>query len=91
MASISHQPVRVGRERPQWAELLRIREMWAALAIITMWLAVLFDGVYGPSIVSSNGAGTNSSTVPSAIVVALFALLGTVSVARYGFRDQRKQ
>ena len=84
MASVSHGPVGYQRERPQWAEVVRIREMWAGIAIGAMWLAVLFDAVYGPSFVStSNG---NSTTIPSAWVVALFAFLGTASVARYAFR-----
>jgi hypothetical protein len=88
MASVSHEPLRVGRELPQWAEFLRIPEMWASVAIVAMWLAVLFDAVYGPSFVSSNGA--NSTTIPSAIVVALFAFLGTTSVAKYGFRHDKQ-
>ncbi|HVM57675.1 MAG TPA: hypothetical protein VMT74_09440 [Gaiellaceae bacterium] len=89
MASVSHEPVRAGRERPEWAEFLRIREMWASLAIVAMWLAVLFSSVYGPSFVSTTGGGTNTTTVPSGVAVALFAFLGTVSVAKYGFgRDK---
>jgi len=90
MASVSQEPLRYGSERPQWAEFLRIPEMWASIAIVAMWLAVLFDAVYGPSIVSSNGAGTNTTTVPSSIVLALFALLGTISVARHGFRHDKQ-
>jgi multisubunit Na+/H+ antiporter MnhF subunit len=36
--------------------------------------------------VSINGGGTTSTTrIPSAVVVALFAYLGTRIVARYGF------
>ena len=90
MAGVSQEPLRYGSERPQWAEFLRIPEMWASIAIVAMWLAVLFDAVYGPSIVSSNGAGTNTTTVPSSIVLALFALLGTISVARHGFRHDKQ-
>ena len=88
MASVSHEPVRYGSERPQWAEFLRIPELWASVAIVAMWLAVLFDAVYGPSFVSTSGAST--TTIPSAIFVALFALLGTVSVAKYGFRHDKQ-
>ena len=44
----------------------------------------LFDAVYGPDIVS-NGVAGDSTTVPSAVVVALFAFLGTGVVAKYGF------
>jgi multisubunit Na+/H+ antiporter MnhF subunit len=63
--------------------------MWASLAIIVMWLAVLFDAVWGPDIVT-RGAGGDSSVVPSAVALALFAFLGTWVVARYGFRRERK-
>jgi hypothetical protein len=47
--------------------------MWASLAIAVMWLAVLFDALFGPDIVS-NGV-TSATRVPSAIIVALFAYL----------------
>jgi hypothetical protein len=90
LASVSHEPMRYERERPQWAEFLRIPEMWASLAIVVMWLAVLFTAVYGPSFVSTNGAQTQTTTVPSAVAVALFAFLGTVSVAKAGFRREKE-
>jgi hypothetical protein len=89
MASVSHEPARFGAERPQWAEFLRIPELWASVAMVAMWLAVLFDAVYGPSFVSTTAGGT-STTIPSAIFVALFAFLGTASVARYGFRHDKQ-
>jgi hypothetical protein len=44
-------------------------------------------GVFGPDIVSTNGAQT--TTVPSAVIVALFALLATWVLARRAFRDGR--
>jgi hypothetical protein len=88
MTSISHEPSRVIGERPRWTEFL-IVEMWASLAIVVMWLAVLFDAIFGPNIVSSTPGGS-SSAVPSAVAVALFAFLGTWVVARYGFRGERK-
>ena len=81
MATLPHQPV---HERPEWAEFMRIPEMWASLAISMMWLAVLFDSVYGPSLVTTNG--TQTTTIPSGIIVALLACLGTAAVARHGFR-----
>ena len=58
-------------------------EMWASLAIAVMWLAVLFDALFGPDLVVINASGT--TTVPSAIFVAFFAYLGTRVVARHGF------
>ena len=90
MASGLHEPAAYRRERPEWAELLRIREMWASLAISMMWLAVLFDAVYGPDLVTVNGSGTNSTTIPSAIFVAFFAFLATSAVAKYAFRSDTR-
>jgi hypothetical protein len=63
-------------------------EVWASLAIIVMWLAVLFDAVFGPDIVNTSSGG-DSSTVPSAVAVALFAFLGTWVVAKYAFGRRR--
>jgi hypothetical protein len=65
--------------------------MWASLAISVMWLAVLFDAIFGPDIVTNNGGGTNTSTVPSAVAVAFFAFLSTWVVARYGFHREHKE
>jgi hypothetical protein len=56
--------------------------MWASLAIAVMWLAVLFDALFGPDLVVSNASGT--TTIPSAVFLALFAYLATRVVARYG-------
>jgi hypothetical protein len=90
MESVSHGPAVNRRERPQWAEFLRIPEMWASLAITTMWLAVLFDAVFGPNFVSTSGAGTNTTTIPSAVFVAFFAFLATASLAKYAFRSDKR-
>jgi hypothetical protein len=58
--------------------------MWGTLAISVMWLAVLFDGIYGADIVSFSNDG-NSLRIPSAVAVAFFAFLGTVAVAKRAF------
>jgi hypothetical protein len=63
---------------------LLTRETWAGLAIVVIWLAVLFSAVFGGDIVTSD-AGGSSAVVPSAIVVALFASLATAAVAKHGF------
>jgi hypothetical protein len=65
---------------------LFLRNMWAGLAIVVMWLAVLFDALFGPDVVTTNSTGT-STTIPSAVVVALFAWLATKAVAKHGFAD----
>ena len=89
MATMSHEPSRVVQDERRWWFQLLVPEMWASLTIIVMWLAVLFDAVYGPDIVTM-GAGGGSSTVPSAVAVALFAFLATWVVARYGFEPRRR-
>ena len=90
MTTLQHGPQITVEERPNWSSRVFASEMWASLAIIVMWLAVLFDAIYGPDIVAMSGAGTSSSTVPSAVVIALFAFLGTWVVARHGFHRERK-
>jgi hypothetical protein len=79
MTSVPH--VAVQRRRP---ELLLVRDVSASLAIATMWLAVLFDALFGPDILATSNDGS-ATKIPSAIVVALFAWLATASVARYAF------
>ncbi|MBN1530135.1 MAG: hypothetical protein JW895_13835 [Thermoleophilaceae bacterium] len=82
----------IAREQPRgrnWPAQILVREMWAALSISVMWLAVLFAAVFGPDIVSHSNDG-NSTTIPSGVAVALFAAIGTRMVAKYGFarRDE---
>jgi hypothetical protein len=64
-------------------------QIWAGLSIISMWLAVLFVGIFGPDFTSSsNTASVNGTqtTVPSVIVVAICALLATIGVTHAAFR-----
>ncbi len=67
------------------ASRLLVPEFWGALAIIAMWLAVLFDGVYGGDMIFTSSSG-DGSTIPSAGAVALFAAVGTSAVAKRAFR-----
>ena len=83
MTSISHPPTEVAPTKRSFAQL-RVPEMWAALAIIVMWLAVVVDSIWGPAIETHDVSGSNA-TIPSAVVLALFAFLGTWVVARYAF------
>ena len=82
MATASHQPAALPERQRRYRRLL-VPEMWASLAIIAMWLAVLLDALFGPDFVSASGA--SMTRIPSAIIVALFAYLGTRVVAKYGF------
>ncbi len=88
MSAISHEASRVVPDGRSWFTRVG-REMWAGLTIAVMWLAVLFASVFGPNFVSTSAAGT-STTVPSAVFVALFAWLATRVVARYGFGQRRE-
>ncbi|HET8743707.1 MAG TPA: hypothetical protein VFM41_13890 [Gaiella sp.] len=87
MTTLSNEPSRIAPGTRPWSERILVPEMWASLAIVTMWLAVLFDAVFGPGMVFTNdtpGSGTNS-TIPSAVALALFAFLGTWVVAKHAF------
>lgn len=88
MSTISHGPSRVAEE-PRWTLQLLVPEMWTSLAIVVIWLAVLFDAVYGPNIENTTAGGDHSS-VPSAVPIALFAFFATWVLARHGFGSRRK-
>ena len=75
----------IPHERPsRWASL-DIPELWPSVAISVMWIAVMVDAIWGPSIETSNGAGTNTSSVPSAVALSLFAAIASWAVAKYAF------
>jgi hypothetical protein len=83
MSTISHPPS--AADRSHWSARVFVTEMWASLAIFAMWLAVAVSAVWGPDFVSSDGGGTNQTTIPSAVAVSVFAAFGTWAVAKYGF------
>jgi hypothetical protein len=85
MTTLPHEPSPLVR-RSVW---LDARDLWATLAIVVIWLAVLFVGVFGPDLVARSNDG-NATTVPSGIAVAFFALFATMSVAKYGFSKRTK-
>lgn len=70
-------PVQLPQHRADWLERPQV---WGAITIAVMWIAVLFVGVFGPDIVGQDG-----TRVPSVIVVAPFACIATVGVARRAF------
>lgn len=88
MTTVSHEQLGAGKRRLQSVRSLP-SEVWPSLAISVVWLAVLFDALFGPNIEVSNGAGTNTSSTPSAVVVALFAFLTSWVIARYAFPRHR--
>lgn len=84
LTTVAHESSGALPERQRLVSRVLVHEMWASLAIAVMWLAVLFDALFGPDLVVSNASGT--TTIPSAVIVAFFAYLATRVVARYGFR-----
>jgi hypothetical protein len=86
MTAIPHEPSAGGR-RTSW---LWITELCVSLAISVIWLAVAIDALFGPNIDSSTPGGTTSS-VPSAVAMALFATIATWAVAKYGFRAREQR
>jgi len=84
MSTILHPPTGAVHESG-WSAMFLVREVWASLAIAAMWIAVAVSAVWGPDFVSSSGSGTNSTTIPSGIAVAMFAAIGTWAVAKYAF------
>jgi len=88
MTTMLEKPDVTGPRDPD-RRLVTMPELWGALAIASMWAAVLFVGIYGGDITSVD-AGAQSTVVPSAVFVALFACIATVSVAKRAFRrDER--
>jgi hypothetical protein len=89
MTTATHEPATGQPSRPDRggsgsARLLGT-EFWAAVSIVAMWLAVLFDGIFGGMMTFASPSTPNLTTIPSAVLVALFAAIGTVSVAKRGF------
>jgi hypothetical protein len=70
--------------RDGWAARVLVPEMWATVSIVTMWLAVLFVGVFGGNM-SFHGVDGSFTVMPSVAAVALFAAIGTGSVAKRVF------
>jgi uncharacterized RDD family membrane protein YckC len=74
-----------GPAREGIADRLLVPAFWGAVSIIAMWLAVLFDGIYGSDMVFSGNPGGGPTIIPSAVAVALFAFIATVAVAKRAF------
>ena len=85
MTTTMHEPSIAGPARGSVADRLLVPAFWGAVSIIAMWLAVLLDGIYGNDMVFNGNTGGGPTIIPSAVAVALFAFIGTISVARHAF------
>jgi 4-amino-4-deoxy-L-arabinose transferase-like glycosyltransferase len=84
MDVMTHEPQTEETKRRGVADRLLVPEFWAAVTIVTMWLAVLFVGIFGGDMVFHDVSGSGSM-IPSAVAVALFAAIGTSAVAKRVF------
>ena len=84
MTSTMHEPSTFGPARESIAARLLVPAFWGAVSIVAMWLAVLFDGIFGGDMIFASPAN-GTTTIPSAVAVALFAVIGTVAVAKRAF------
>jgi len=83
MTTMAHEPSTDKRDRRRFGARLLVPEFWASVTIIVMWIAVLFVGIFGGNMVFSNPP--SQTTIPSAIVVAIFAAIGTSALAKRVF------
>ncbi len=89
MTVMTHEPSTDKPDRRGIASRLLVPEFWASLTIVTMWLAVLFVGVFGGNMVFSHPPDV--TTIPTAIVVAIFAAIGTSAVAKRVFGHKESE
>jgi hypothetical protein len=83
MSVMTHEPSTDKPVRQGVAARLLVPGFWATVSIVAMWLAVLFDGIFGSDMTFANPPGV--TTIPSVVLVALFALIGTSAVAKRVF------
>ncbi len=83
-ASSADNAAEPGGRSPAW---LYAKQLWAGISIITMWLAVLFVGIFGGDFISSSS--TNGFTkIPVVVFVLPFVLPATIVVARRAFASE---
>ena len=83
MTVMTHEPSVGTPIRQDIASRLLVPGFWATLSIVTMWLAVLFDGIFGGDMTFANPPQV--TVLPSVVAVALFAAIATASVAKRTF------
>ena len=85
MTVMTHEPSAGTPVREGIASRLLVPGFWAAVSIVTMWLAVLFDGIFGGNMTFTDTSSLQVTVIPSAVAVALFAAIATASVAKRAF------
>jgi hypothetical protein len=83
MTVMTHEPSTGTPARQDIASRLLVPGFWATVSIVAMWLAVLFDGIFGGDMTFTNSS-SQVTVIPSVVAVALFAAIGTASVAHRG-------
>ena len=88
MTVMTHEPSAGTPIRQGIASRLLVPGFWATVSIVTMWLAVLFVGIFGGDMTFTNSP-SQVTIIPSAVAVALFAMIATVSVVKrvFGRKD----
>lgn len=66
--------------RPWW----QLPEIWGTSAIVAMWLAVIFVGVYGGDMTFAS-PGNGTTVIPVGVVVAVCAAIATAAVSKRAF------
>jgi hypothetical protein len=74
--------------RQDVASRLLVPGFWATVSIVMIWLAVLFDGIFGGDMTWTDSS-SQVTVMPSVVVVALFAMIATSSIAKrvFGRKD----
>jgi len=81
----------IPQERPRLAGRsiwFDARDVWVSLSIGVIWLAVILVSLFGPDFHGNGNDGT-STVIPSGIIVGIFALFATMSVAKHGFGKRK--
>ena len=84
MTTMTHEPSTGTPVRESVASRLLVPGFWATVSIVTMWLAVLFDGIFGADMTFNNSSG-QVTVMPSVVAVALFAAIATAAIAKRAF------
>ena len=88
MTVMTHEPSTGTPVRQDIASRLLVPGFWATVSIVTIWLAVLFVGIFGGDMTFTNSQ-SQVTIMPSVVAVALFAAIATASVAKrvFGRKD----